>query len=268
MGLNMILEGRGIIKIYNPETVPVYALKGVDIKIKKGEMVAVIGPSGSGKSTLLHMLGLLDTPTEGKVYIDGDNTTDLTGAKKSHLRLRKIGYIFQEYNLIPELTALENVFLPGMMNGKKDYEKKALKALDSVGLKKRAHHKPFEMSGGEQQRVAIARALINDPVILLADEPTANLDSATGDSILSLFKNLNKKTGQTILIITHEVEHVKTVDRVINLKDGLITTQSVKQTLTRCIMCNSQIIKNSAVKKTVKGKTMYFCCSKCAEVIV
>jgi putative ABC transport system ATP-binding protein len=265
MGLNMILEGRNIVKIYNPETVPVHALRGVDIKIKKGEMVAVIGPSGSGKSTLLHMLGLLDRPTKGKVFIDGEDTTDLTSARKSGLRLRKIGYIFQEYNLIPELTAMENVSLPGMMNEKKDYEDKALEVLEAVGLEKRAHHRPFEMSGGEQQRVAIARALVNDPVILLADEPTANLDSATGDSILSLFKSLNEKKGQTVLIITHEVEHVKTVDRVINLKDGLITTQSVKQTLARCIMCNSQVIKDSAVEKKVKGKTMYFCCSKCAE---
>lgn len=261
----MIIEGRSLVKVYNPETVPVHALRGVDIALERGEMVAVIGPSGSGKSTLLHLLGLLDEPTEGKVLIEGRDATQLSKTEKTLMRLNRIGYVFQEYNLIPELTSLENVFLPAMMSGKEDHEGAALDVLDAVGLRHKAGHKPSELSGGEQQRVAIARALVNNPVILLADEPTANLDSAMGNEILNLFKKLNKSKGQTILIITHEPEHVKLVDRVINLRDGRMASQSVEETLVRCFMCETIIIRAGAIHKSVKGKELFFCCHKCAE---
>ncbi len=219
----MIIEVKKLKKTYEGE-VPTHALKDINFGVKKGEFVALMGRSGSGKSTLLHQLGLLDTPTAGKVIMDGIDIVSFSEKEKSEFRLKKLGYVFQSYALLPELTALESVYLPLMISNidKGEYIKKASKMLKKVGLGDRLHHLPKEMSGGEQQRVAIARALVNDPMILFADEPTANLDSESSKVILKLFKELNKDIGQTIIMVTHEPDDEKYVDRVIWLKDGLI----------------------------------------------
>ena len=207
----------------------VHALKGVSFEVKREEFVAIMGRSGSGKSTLLHQLGLLDTPTAGEIIIDGVDVIRLSDHEKTSFRLRNLGYVFQEYALIPELTALEAVYLPLMMQcvGRKEYIKKASDVLEKVGLKERLHHLPHELSGGEQQRVAVARAIVNNPKILFADEPCANLDSESSETILELLKNLNKELGQTIVMVTHEPEDRKYVERVIWLKDGSIEKEEI-----------------------------------------
>ena len=219
----MIIEVKNLKKTYGGK-VPTYALKNINFGVEKGEFVALMGRSGSGKSTLLHQLGLLDVPTEGEVIMDGVNLMSFSEKEKSDFRLEKLGYVFQAYALLPELTALESVFLPLMLSGisKKDYIKKASEMLDKVGLGDRLYHLPKEMSGGEQQRVAIARALVNNPMILFADEPTANLDSESSLVVLKLFRELNKDIGQTIIMVTHEPDDKQYVDRVIWLKDGVI----------------------------------------------
>lgn len=219
----MIIEVRNLKKTYEGR-VPTYALKKINFSIEKGEFVALIGRSGSGKSTLLHQLGLLDTPTAGQIIMDGIDLVTFSEAQKAEFRLNKLGYVFQSYALLPELTALESVYLPLMLLGasKKECKKRATEMLDKVGLSDRLEHLPKEMSGGEQQRVAIARALINNPMILFADEPTANLDSESSIVILKLFQKLNKEIGQTIIMVTHEPDDKKYVDRVIQLKDGVI----------------------------------------------
>ncbi len=219
----MIIEVKNLKKTYEGK-VPTHALKNVNFSVKKGEFVALMGRSGSGKSTLLHQLGLLDTPTSGEIIIDGVNVMSFTDKQKAEFRLKKLGYVFQSYALLPELTALETVYLPLMLSGinKKEYVKKSVEMLEKVGLGKRLHHLPKEMSGGEQQRVAIARALVNNPVILFADEPTANLDSESSEVVLNLFRELNRDIGQTIIMVTHEPDDEKYVDRVIWLKDGVI----------------------------------------------
>lgn len=205
-----------------PGDVPTRALKGVSFEIKKGEFVALMGRSGSGKSTLLHQLGLLDIPTSGTVSIDGVDILALSDAERTSFRLNHLGYVFQEYALIAEFTALENVYFPGMALGGAHNEERAAELLKLVGLEERLHHYPGEMSGGEQQRVAIARALINSPKILFADEATANLDTVSSEVVYRLFQKLNKELNQTIIMITHEPEDRKYMDRVIWLKDGLI----------------------------------------------
>lgn len=204
--------------------VPTQALKGVSFEIIKGEFIAIMGRSGSGKSTLLHQLGLLDVPTSGEITINNKNVLSFSEKEKTLFRLNELGYVFQEYALLPELTALETVCLPLMMRGikKGEYSKKASDVLEKVGLKDRLDHLPHELSGGEQQRVAIARAIVNDPKILFADEPCANLDSESSETILKLLENFNKEFGQTIVMVTHENEDRKYVDRVIWLKDGLM----------------------------------------------
>lgn len=218
-----MLKVENLKKTY-PGHVPTPALKGVSFEIPEGEFVAIMGRSGSGKSTLLHQLGLIDRPTGGKVIIDGVDMLNSTEAEKTQFRLKHLGYVFQEYALILELNALENVYLPALALGvnASQYKKRAAKILEVVGLAHRLHHYPKEMSGGEQQRLAIARALINNPKILFADEPTANLDSFSSQVVLELFKKLNKELGQTIVMITHEPEDKKYANRVIWLKDGLI----------------------------------------------
>ncbi|TRZ88805.1 MAG: ABC transporter ATP-binding protein [Methanosarcinales archaeon] len=210
--------------------VKVKALDDVSFDIKRGEFTefaAIMGKSGSGKSTLLHQLGLLDTPTSGEIIFDGKNILKLSDSQKAKFRLERFGYVFQEYALLPELTALENVYLPAMAIGRKkeEYVKAGKEILEQVGLHTRLHHRPREMSGGEQQRVAIARALINMPDILFADEPTANLDSASSKQILELFQKLNREIRLTILMVTHEPEDRKYVSRVIWLKDGKLAEQ-------------------------------------------
>ncbi|MBU3978087.1 ABC transporter ATP-binding protein [Patescibacteria group bacterium] len=207
-----------------PGKIPTEAIKGISFVIEKNEFVAIMGRSGSGKSTLLHQLGLLDTPTEGQIFIDDIDVLRFSDSKKTMYRLERLGYVFQEYALIAELTALENVFLPALaLGGNQDgYKKRAEEMLAVVGLGERLEHYPNELSGGEQQRVAVARALINRPEILFADEPCANLDSVSSRVVLELFRKLNKELGQTIVMVTHEPEDRKFVDRVILMKDGLI----------------------------------------------
>lgn len=207
-----------------PGKVPTPALKGVSFEIEEGEFVAIMGRSGSGKSTLLHQLGLIDTPTDGSILIDGSDVLALSDSQKTRFRLEKLGYVFQEYALLAEFTALENVHLPAMTLNEEHgaHKQRASELLGLVGLGDRLNHYPNELSGGEQQRVAIARSLINSPKVLLADEPTANLDLASSKVVFELFKKLNRKLKQTILVVTHEPEDIKYVDRVIWLRDGLI----------------------------------------------
>jgi len=212
---------KNLTKTY-PGDVPTYALRDVSLSVEKGEFVALMGRSGSGKSTLLHQLGLLDMPTTGTVIINGVDVLALTEKGRTQFRLEHLGYVFQEYALITEFTALENVYFPGMAFGDVTTRKRAEHLLEVVGLKDRMHHYPHEMSGGEQQRVAIARSLINNPKVLFADEPTANLDTVSSGVVFTLFQKLNKELGQTILVVTHELEDEKYVDRVVWMKDGVL----------------------------------------------
>ena len=199
-------------------------LKGIDLEILKGEYISIMGPSGSGKTTLFNMIGGLDKPTDGKVYIDEVDVAQLDAYELAWLRCRKIGYIFQTFNLIPVMTALENVMLPMIFAGMTtdDAREKAKGLLEVVGLGQRINHKPFELSGGQQQRVAIARALANDPAIILADEPTGNLDLKTGKEIINLLREMNKEKGVSIITATHDLKMLDVSDRVIWLRDGII----------------------------------------------
>lgn len=218
-----MIEVKNLRKIY-PGKVPVEALKGITFEVEKGEFIAIMGRSGAGKSTLLHQLGLLDNPTSGEIIIDDVDVLKLSDSEKRQFRLEKLGYTFQEYTLIPELTVLENVYLPSWYSsaGRRDYKKAAIECLERVGLGHRLHHLPHELSGGEQQRVGIARALVNNPKILFADEPCATLDSESAEAIFKLLTKLNKELAQTIIVVSHEPEDKKYVERVIYLKDGLI----------------------------------------------
>lgn len=197
-----------------------WALRGLDLHIWKGDFVAIIGASGSGKSTALNMIGLLDTPTSGKIFLNGRDTLSLNDEERALLRSRTFGFVFQQYNLIPWLTAYENITLPLVFAGKNPEPAMLESLIKGVGLKERMAHRPFELSGGEQQRVALLRALSNDPEIILGDEPTGNLDSATGNQILKMLINLNKIQKKTLIIVTHDADIAGKADRVITLKDG------------------------------------------------
>ncbi|MEM3623255.1 MAG: ABC transporter ATP-binding protein [Candidatus Bathyarchaeia archaeon] len=222
--MTIILGVKDVKKSYRMGKVLVPALRGVSFEVEERELVTIFGPSGSGKSTLLHLIGCLDRPDEGEILIDGSNVLKMSDDELAELRLKKIGFVFQFFNLLPRLTALRNVQLPLTIAGASEDEalEKAEEMLRLVGLEARMNHKPYELSGGEQQRVAIARALINNPKIVLADEPTGNLDTKTGWEIVQLMKELNEKKGQTFVVVTHDPHVAETADRIIHLKDGLV----------------------------------------------
>ena len=219
-----MIQARGLRKVYKNGAKELEVLKGIDLKVGKGEVLAVLGPSGAGKSTLLHLLGGLDSPTQGEVLIGGIDIYSLGDRERARLRNRKIGFVFQFYHLLPEFDALENVMLPLLIKGEngKGWRERAAGLLRSVGLEGRMNHRPGELSGGEQQRVAIARALINDPELLLCDEPTGNLDSETGKNIIDLLWELNKSRKMTLMIVTHDVQIAKDAKRVLHIRDGRI----------------------------------------------
>lgn len=208
-------------KVYHVGDIKVEALRGVDISIKSGEFVAITGHSGSGKSTMMNMVGALDVPSKGIIYLDGKDISKLHESDLAEIRGKKIGFVFQQFNLISTLTALENVMLPMEFQDTDNAMEKATKVLELVGLGDRMNHKPHELSGGQQQRVAIARALANNPEVILADEPTGNLDSKTGKEIMNLFENLNEN-GKTVVLITHDLDLANYGERVIKLADGKI----------------------------------------------
>jgi len=211
-------------KIYKLGTVEVAALRGLSIEIKRGEHLAIMGPSGSGKSTFLHLAGALDRPTRGRVLIEGRDPSKLNDDELSKLRNRYIGFVFQTFNLIPRLTALENVMLPLVVRGVDGSERRrrAIEALEQVGLRDRMNHRPTELSGGEQQRVAIARAIVTRPRIVLADEPTGNLDSVSAKEIVKVLSRLNRELGITVVIVTHDPEVASAAQRVVKIRDGVI----------------------------------------------
>lgn len=221
---DVIIETKDVTRIFRMGEVEVRALRGVSLNIKRGEFVAIMGSSGSGKSTFLNQLGLLDIPTSGAVIIDSVDTSKMSEKEKGNFRLHNLGYVFQDYALLPELSAIENVYLPLMMQGKskEECQKAASLVLIAVGLEDRLNQFPSKMSGGQQQRVSIARALAHNPRVLFADEPCANLDSVASKQILELFRKFNKEEGQTIVMVTHEDWHIEYVDRIIRLKDGLL----------------------------------------------
>ncbi len=223
-----LLELKGVTRDYRLGKVVVRALRGLDLKIEEGEIVAIMGPSGSGKSTLMHILGALDVPSGGEALIDGENLSELRERDLVRIRGRRIGFVFQTFNLIQTLSAQRNVELPMIFQGVKSSERvrRARELLEKVGLAERRSHKPTELSGGERQRVAIARALANDPEIILADEPTGNLDSESGGQILDLLRRLSKEDGKTVIIVTHDPDAAAIADRVIRLKDGRVIGES------------------------------------------
>lgn len=224
MSFDAIIELEDLARRYEMGGVDIIALDGIDLQIERGEYVSIVGPSGSGKTTLFNMIGGLDRPTRGRVYIDGVDVSQLDAYELAWLRCRKIGYVFQTFNLISVLTAVENVVLPTIFAGvpREEGLLKAKKLLRSVGLGDRLEHRPFEMSAGQQQRVAIARAMVNDPDIILADEPTGNLDMKTGLEIIDLLHGLNKIKGMTLVAATHDLKMIEASDRIVWLQDGKI----------------------------------------------
>jgi len=223
-GDRSLIHVRDLYKIYQMGTTEVRALNGVSVAIRQNEYVSIMGPSGSGKSTLMNLIGCLDTPTRGEFFLDGTNVADMSEDALAEVRNRKIGFVFQTFNLLPKSTALRNVELPLIYNGSisaNQRQEMAIKAMEHVGLADRMHHKPSELSGGQRQRVAVARALVNNPAIILADEPTGNLDSRTGDEIMALFDELHDQ-GNTIILVTHEEHIAHHAHRIVRLLDGKI----------------------------------------------
>jgi putative ABC transport system ATP-binding protein len=223
------VETDALTKIYKSDTVETPALKGVSITIKAGDFVSIVGPSGSGKSTLLNLLGALDKPTSGRIMIDGVDTSTLNDNQLAELRNTKIGFVFQSYNLIPRISAIRNVGMPLLVSGlsRRERDERARSLLESLGVGDKAGRKPTQLSGGEQQRVAVARALAQDPAIILGDEPTGNLDTKNTEIMIDLFKEINRKTKKTFIIITHNMEIAKSTQRIIYLRDGLVEKEEI-----------------------------------------
>jgi putative ABC transport system ATP-binding protein len=225
-----VIEARDIKKVYRMGEFDVEALKGVSFTVDRGEIISIMGPSGSGKSTMMNTLGCLDRPSGGEYILDGESVGDMNDDQLASIRNRKVGFVFQSFNLLSRLTAIGNVELPlryaGMTEGRRE---RAIASLEAVGLKDRMKHRPYELSGGQQQRVAVARALVNDPAIIMADEPTGNLDSKVGKEIMSLLLNLNKERGTTLIIVTHDPTIAEQTQRVITLRDGLLESDGYEK---------------------------------------
>ena len=217
------IELRNVTKTYRIGDIEVGALRGVSVSIQAGEMVAIMGASGSGKSTMMNILGCLDVPTAGEYYLEGENVGRLSDDRLADIRNRKIGFVFQTYNLLPRLTALANVELPLLYGNGHNRRRRSLQALNRVGLAERVGHRPVELSGGQQQRVGIARALVKEPSILLADEPTGNLDSQSSEEVVAILQDLNRREGLTVIIVTHEPDIAAATRRTITMLDGLVT---------------------------------------------
>jgi putative ABC transport system ATP-binding protein len=219
-----VVDARDVVKTYEMGAVQVHALRGLSVQIAEGEVIAIMGPSGSGKSTLMNILGCLDRPTSGEYYLDGESVDGLNDDQLASIRNRKVGFVFQTFNLLPRATALANVELPlrYSQNGK-NRRNRAKEALESVGLADRITHRPSELSGGQQQRVAIARALVNDPAIVMADEPTGNLDSKSGEEFMDILLKMNKERSTTLIIVTHDPEIAECTQRVVYIRDGVVT---------------------------------------------
>lgn len=234
--MSAIIDTKEIGKKYVMGSETIHALKSISIQIQKGEYVAFMGPSGSGKSTLMNIIGCLDTPSSGTYILNNNDVSDLSENELAEIRNKEIGFVFQTFNLLPRASSLENVSLPLVYAGysKSERDEKALKALEGVGLGERAQHKPNELSGGQRQRVAIARALVNDPSIILADEPTGNLDSKTSYSIMDLFAELHGK-GNTIIMVTHEEDIAEYAHRIIRLRDGLIESDEINHNVRQAV---------------------------------
>ena len=219
-----VIQLKNVWKTYFMGKISLDVLKGINLKINKGEFVVIVGPSGSGKSTMMNMVGVLDTPSKGKIYLDGIDISTLSESELSQLRGKKVGFVFQQFNLIPTLSALENVILPTIFQNIPEEEriKRAEQLLTTFGLGDRMHHKPNELSGGQQQRVAIARALVNDPEIILADEPTGNLDSKSGTQVMAMLAKLHTEDKKTVILVTHDTNLVKYSEKTVYIKDGII----------------------------------------------
>jgi putative ABC transport system ATP-binding protein len=263
--MNDILSINKVSKIYDKKGQKVNALSEIDLEIQKGDYISLQGPSGSGKTTLLNILGCLDRPTSGKVIIDGEDVSKMKENELSKIRSKQIGFIFQSFNLMPILNAEENVLLPMELTklSMKDRREKAKALLELVGLKDRMQHRPFELSAGEKQRVAIARALANDPSIILADEPTGNLDSETGRRIMDLLKELNEKTKTTIIVVTHDDKMAKLTKKILNIKDGRIDKErKIEETLSETTDKMESICPNCANALQSSWKVCPYCETK------